>query len=156
MPGRITTIEPQMDLGEYLNKIKTEYAAKGLGISLLEPNELGMLMEKDLVNAGLVDTRTYKAQTREGSSIPVIVRSTDYEKNLNYKILKINPQNRSVKEYLDDNAKELLVALLKAGADAYRGAAFEREDSLYLVLGGADDEGNIFEDDVINRLEKVL
>ena len=156
MPGRIETIKPRIDLGEYLCKIKEEYAAMGLGISLAEPNELGMLIEKDLLQAGLVDEKTYKAEKKDGSLVPVITRSKDYKANLNYKILKIKPAKKAADEYLKDNAKGLLEVLFKAGAEAYRGAAYKKEEFLYLVLGAADEDGNIFEDDMIKRLEDAV
>lgn len=156
MPGRITSIEPNMDLGIYLESIKTEYAAKGLGVSLSDPNELGMLIEGDLINAGIIKEKSYSAVMDEGSIMPKIKRSDRHPDILQYRILKISPSKYTPKELLEDNAKMLIRVLMDAGAAGYRAAAYEKDGNLFLVIPEADDEGNRFNEETVKKISEHM
>lgn len=156
MPGRIEKIMPTMDLGDYLNYARSEYAAKGLGVSLRNPDELGMLMEKDLKKAGRVKDLSYGAERDKGSIMPKIVRKDEHPDILDYMIIKIKPKRSSAKVLLENNAKELIKLLSAAGAGAYRCAAYEKDDDLYLIMGAVDTEGKPFKDDILSNIESAI
>ena len=156
MPGRIEKIVPTMDLGDYLNYARSEYAAKGLGVSLRNPNELGMLMERDLEKAGLIKDISYGAQRDKGSIMPTIVRKEEHPDILDYMIIKIKPVKTSAKALLENNAKELIKLLSSAGAGSYRCAAYEKDEHLYLVMGAVDTEGQPFKDEILSSIESAI
>ena len=156
MAQNIEKIAPTEDLAEYLEKVRDSYNAKGLGIQLKDVNELCMIMEKDLVKAGIIPARTYKNVVDRDSLIPDITRDEDHTPFLEYMILKIKPKKKNAAELLCDHAKGVIKLMADAGAIDFGGAAFEKDGDLYIVSAIVDEDGNRFTDDIIDKMDAIV